>query len=159
MGLSSAFQYGLSATGINILQEEKNMSITTIAILEFLFAGGIAGFWIYFFLVENKNPEKTAIYLAYERSFPLPDLGYLVPVLTIAGICLLNNQWLGYILTITAGGGLIFLGLVDIAFNFQNKGYSSNIGDTIMNLFINLACVIMGPVFIYYISRYLVLGA
>ncbi len=134
------------------------MSIATIAVLEFIFAAGIASFWIYFFLVENKNPEKSAVYLGYERSFPLPDLCYLVPVLTIAGICLLKDYRLGYILTITAGGGLIFLGLVDIAFNFQNKGYSSNIGDTIMNLFINLACVIMGPVFIVSVSKYLVLA-
>jgi len=131
------------------------MSITTIAVLEFIFAAGIAGFWVYFFLVENKNPEKSDIYLAFERSFPLPDLCYLVPVLFIAGLCLLNNHLLGYILTITAGGGLIFLGLVDIGFNARNKGYSSNIGDTVMNLFINLSCVIMGPFFIISISRYL----
>jgi hypothetical protein len=134
---------------------EQSMSITTIAILELVFAAGFAGFWIYFFLVENRNPEKSAIYLAFERSFPLPDLVYLTPVLIIAGICLLNNHPLGYILTITAGGGLIFLGLVDIGFNVQNKGYTSNIGDTIMNLFINLSCVIMGPVFIINISRYI----
>ncbi len=131
------------------------MSITTIAVLEFIFAAGIAGFWVYFFLVENKNPEKSAVYLGFERSFPLPDLGYLVPVLVIAGCGLLNNYAFGYILTITAGGGLIFLGLVDIGFNSQNKGYSSNIGDTIMNLFINCACVIMGPVFIISISKYI----
>ncbi len=133
------------------------MSITTIAVLEFIFAAGIAGFWVYFFIVENNNPEKSDIYLAYERSFPLPDLFYLVPVLVVAGICLLNGHWLGYILTITGGGGLIFLGLVDIGFNFRNKGYSSNIGDTMLNLFINLACVIMGPVFIIIISRYLMI--
>jgi hypothetical protein len=136
---------------------EKNMSITTIAILEFIVAAGIAGFWVYFFLVENKNPEKSAVYLGYERSFPLPDLCYLVPVLIAAGYFLLINHPLGYILTITASGGLIFLGLVDIGFNSQNKGYSSNIGDTIMNLFINLACVILGPVFIVNISGYIII--
>ncbi|MBN1532157.1 MAG: hypothetical protein JXA20_05805 [Spirochaetes bacterium] len=131
------------------------MRLATIAILEFVFAAGIAGFWVYFFLVENKNPEKSAVYLAYERSFPLPDLCYLVPVLVVAGICLLNRLFLGYILTITAGGGLIFLGLVDIGFNAQNKGYSSNVGDTILNLFINIACVVMGPLFIIFVSKYL----
>ena len=133
------------------------MSITTIAVFEFIFAVGITGFWIYFFLVENNNPKKSDIYLAYERSFPLPDLCYLVPVLIIAGISLLNDHRLGYILTITAGGGLIFLGLVDIGFNFRNKGYSSNIGDTILNLIINIACVVMGPVFIINISKYLMI--
>ncbi len=131
------------------------MSLTTMAVLEFVFAAGIAGFWVYFFLVENKNPEKSAVYLGYERSFPLPDLLYLVPVLVAAGVCLLKSLFLGYILTITAGGGLIFLGLVDIGFNSQNKGYTSNIGDTILNLFINIACVVMGPVFIASAAAYL----
>ena len=131
------------------------MSITTIAILEFIMAAGIGGFWIYFFLVENKNPEKSDIYLAFERSFPLPDLGFLVPALSSAGVGLLINHPLGYILTIVSGGGLIFLGLVDIGFNSQNKGYSSNAGDTVMNLIINIACIVLGPVFIINAAKYL----
>ena len=133
------------------------MSITTIAVLEIIIAAGISCFWVYFFLIENKNPEKSNVYLGYERSFPLPDLGYLVPMLLTASFGLFNNYFFGYILTISAGGGLIFLGLVDIAFNFQNKGYSSNAGDTILNLFINFTCLILGLVFIINMCNYLII--
>ncbi len=113
------------------------------------------GFWIYFFLVENKKPDKSEVYLAYERSFPIPDLVWLTPGLIVSAIGVLLGQLFGYILTIAVSGGLIFLGLVDISFNAQNKQYTSNLGDAIMNIFINLACIIMGPVFIIGAAQYI----
>lgn len=119
-----------------------------LAIFEIVFAVGIVGFWIYFFLVENKNSERSKEYLAYERSFPVPDLIWITPGLIVSAIGVLSDQFWGYIVTIAVSGGLIFLGLVDISFNVQNKQYTSNIGDAIMNAFINLACVTLGPIFI-----------
>ena len=97
-----------------------------IAVFEILIALGVGGFWIYFFLVENKNLDKSAIYFGYERSFPIPDLLWVVPCLALAAIGLLRNSKWGIVFTIAGGGALIFLGLVDISFNAQNKGYSSN---------------------------------
>ncbi len=126
-----------------------------LAILEILFAIGMIGFWIYFFLVENKNPEKSKEYLSYERSFPVPDLAWLTPGFIVSAIGILLHQAFGYILTIAVSGGLIFLGLVDISFNFQNKQYTSNIGDSIMNFFINLACITLGPVLIVGAAQYI----
>jgi len=126
-----------------------------LAILEIMFAIGMIGFWIYFFLVENKNPEKSKEYLSYERSFPIPDLVWLTPGLIISAIGVLLHQLFGYILNIAVSGGLIFLGLVDISFNIQNKQYTSNFGDSMMNIFINLACVILGPIFIIGAAQYI----
>ncbi|TFG19243.1 MAG: hypothetical protein EU530_06910 [Promethearchaeota archaeon] len=126
-----------------------------LAILEIVFAFGLIGFWIYFFLVENKNPQKSKEYLSYERSFPVPDLIWLTPGLIVSAVGVLLHQAFGYILTIAVSGGLIFLGLVDISFNFQNKQYTSNIGDSIMNIFINLACITLGPIFIIGAAQYI----
>ena len=126
-----------------------------LAVLELVFAVGMIGFWTFFFLVENKNPDKTKEYFAFERSFPIPDLVWLTPGLIVSAIGVLLNQKFGYIVTIAVSGGLIFLGLVDISFNVQNKQYTSNLGDAIMNIFINLACLILGPVFIIGSSQYL----
>ena len=111
-----------------------------------LLALGIIGFWLYFFKVENKDPKNSQVYLHYERAFPLPDLGWIVVSLIIAGIGLLQNAKFGFIMTIASGGGLIFLGLVDVAFNAQNEGYSSDLADSIMNLGINGVCLIFGPI-------------
>ncbi|MBN2156344.1 MAG: hypothetical protein JW776_09885 [Candidatus Lokiarchaeota archaeon] len=131
------------------------MKLILLAILEIIFAIGMASFWIYFFLVENKNPSRSDIFFAYERSFPLPDLFWITPGLLVSAIGVLNNKLYGFILTIAVSGGLIFLGLVDISFNLQNKQYSTNVGDAILNIFINLACLIMGPIFIISATQYI----
>ena len=131
------------------------ISRVLLASLEIVFAVGLIGFWIFFFLVENKNPNKTKEHLAYERSFPIPDLVWLAPGLIVSAIGILYNQFYGYIISIAVSGGLIFLGLVDFSFNIQNKQYTSNIGDAIMNIFINLACLVLGPVFIIGAAQYI----
>jgi len=131
------------------------MNRILLASLEFVFAIGMIGFWIYFYLVENKNPDRSKQYLAYERSFPLPDLGWIIPGLFLSALGILSNQLYGYILTIAVSGGLIFLGLVDISFNLQNKQYVLKVSDAILNVFINLACVILGPIFIIGASQYI----
>ena len=121
------------------------MNSTLIAIFEILIAVGLIGFWIYFFLFENKNPEKSEVYFGFERSFPVPDLVWVTPSLIVAAIGLLSEQRFGIFFTITSGSALLFLGLLDVSFNVQNQGYTSNIGDTLMNLLINIVCVIFGP--------------
>ncbi len=126
------------------------MNYVFIAICQLLIAFGIGGFWIYFFLVENKNPEKSAVYLGFERSFPVPDLGWLIPTLILASIGLFSDQKFGVFFTIISGSALVFLGLLDISFNAQNSGYTTDLGDTLMNVFINAVCVIFGPIFLLF---------
>ncbi len=131
------------------------ISRVVLASLEIIFAIGLVGFWIYFFLVENKNTQRSKEYFAYERSFPIPDLVWLAPGLIVSAIGVMTHGFYGYVLTIAVSGGLIFLGLVDISFNLQNKQYTSNIWDAILNIFINLACIVLGPVFIIGAAQYL----
>jgi hypothetical protein len=127
-----------------------NMLNIIVAILQILLALGFIGFWIYFFMVENRDPENTEIYLAFERSFPVPDLGWVTPTLLVAAIGLLIDEIFGLFFTIISGSALIFLGLLDISFNIQNGGFKGSASDVIMNLFINLICVIFGPLFLWY---------
>jgi cbb3-type cytochrome oxidase subunit 3 len=121
-----------------------------LAIFQILIAIGFIGFWIYFFAVENKNPENSETYLAFERAFPVPDLGFVTPSLFVSAVGLFLNEPYGIFFTIVSGSALLFLGLLDISFNIQNGGYTKDISDTIMNLFINLVCVIFGPIFLIY---------
>ncbi|WP_457556763.1 hypothetical protein [Candidatus Harpocratesius sp.] len=124
------------------------MNAIWIAISEFIIAGGLILFWIYFFKVENQNPNKSSEYLAFERSFPIPDLVWLTPALIISGITLLQNSKVGIILTIGSGGSLLFLGLLDTSFNIQNEGYTKSLTDMVINLSINITCIGMGIVFL-----------
>ena len=121
-----------------------------IAILQIILAIGIIGFWLYFFKFENKNPERTAVYLGFERSFPVADLAFLTPLLIISAIGLLLGEPFGLLFNIMAGSALVFLGLLDISFNLQQGGYKGKKSDTILNLAINLICIILGPLFLLY---------
>mgnify|MGYP005857871201 CR=1 FL=1 len=49
-----------------------------------------------------------------------------------------------------AGSALVFLGLLDISFNVQNARYSIGAVDAAMNLLINTACVLFGPLLVRY---------
>jgi len=122
-----------------------------VAIFQLLIAVGFLGFWVYFFLVENKDTSKRAGYFEFERSFPLADLGWALPCLLIAAISLLIGQkQIGVFFSILAGSALTFLGLLDISHNLQYEGYKGEKMDVILNLVVNLTCIIFGPIFIVY---------
>ena len=127
-----------------------SMMEIVVAILQIIIAIGIIGFWLYFFKFENKNPERTAVYLGFERSFPVADLGWITPLLIISAVGLFLEEPFGIFFTVMSGSALVFLGLLDISFNLQQGGYKGKESDIILNLTINLICVIMGPLFLIY---------
>ena len=110
----------------------------------------IVGFWIYFFSVETKNPENSEVYLAFEKTFPLPEFCWLIPCLILSAIGLITVQKYGYLFSIMAGTGLIFIGLFDISFNIQNGVYTGEKSKCITEIIFNLYCMIFGPISIIY---------
>jgi len=112
--------------------------------LQLLSAAGIVAFWIWFFTVENRRPGNDPIYLAFERSFPLPDLLWLTPLLVVGGWSMRRGRPSAAAYSIAAGGAMVFLGLVDAAFNVQQARYTISLFDGVLNGFINLYCVIVG---------------
>jgi len=121
-----------------------------IAGLEIFIAVGFLGFWIYFFIFENKKPDQREGYLEFEKSFPLADLGWVVPCLIISAIGLILDYKIGKIFSIAGGSVLIFLGLLDISHNLQYGGYKGDKFEIALNLIVNLFCIIFGPIFMIY---------
>ena len=115
-----------------------------LAILQIIFAIGIIGIWIYFFLVEFKDPNQEEYYIKHERSFPLPDIGLIAVSLLVAAIGLLTNQRFGIFFTIVAGGALMFLGLIDFSFNLQNKRFTTKDSDAYLSIFIVIVVLFLG---------------
>mgnify|MGYP001038564383 CR=1 FL=1 len=107
-----------------------------MGILQILGAVAIIWFWIDFFKVQNKNPENSEAYLSHERSFPVCDLGWVVPTLILAAIGNFFGTSFGIIWSLISGGALVFLGLIDLTYNTQQGRFSSNKGDLIMNLLV-----------------------
>ena len=121
-----------------------------LAVLQIILAIGIVGFWIFFFKVENKNPEKEEWYLKHERSFPLPDLGLVAVCLLVAAVGLIIGDRFGIFFTIVAGGGLMFLGLIDLAFNLQNGLFKTKDMNAYMSIGIVAIVLIMGVLSLTY---------
>lgn len=124
-----------------------------ISYLSIITGVGIILFWIAFFTVGLAPENATPCYFAYEHSFPLPD-AVLSLGLIVFGVLALKREknaiWL-----LVPSGGLIFLGLVDFAFNLQNGMYLVSLSDGIMNAFINTWCVVLGTGIIVGVKKYL----
>lgn len=123
-----------------------------IAVLELIIAIGIPGFWIIFYFTEYKNRKMSEVEFKHELSFPLPDLGWITPNLIIATIGLLLNHDFGYLFSIIGGSGMMFLGLIDLAFAVQNGKFRNKeyVFDVYMTTIIVALMLIFGPIFIIY---------
>ncbi|MBD3256062.1 MAG: hypothetical protein GF383_13280 [Candidatus Lokiarchaeota archaeon] len=113
-----------------------------IAILEIVLGCGFIGFWIIFYFTEYKNPTIDEVFFTHEKTFPLPDLGWVTPCLFISGISILLNQDFGFFFAALAGSGMMFLGLIDLAYDIQNRFY------TPLGVLIILIMLIGGPILI-----------
>ena len=123
-----------------------------MAVFQILIALGIIGFWISFYLTEYKNRKMSEVEFKHEMSFPLPDLGWVTPNLIIAAIGLLMEQKWGFFFSATAGSGMMFLGLIDLAFDLQNGKFNTKeYGlDAYMSIVIVSLMLVFGPIFIIY---------
>ncbi len=121
-----------------------------ISLAEFVVGLGIIIYWFFFYKVVKKDSKKSIPYITHEKSFPIADLCWTMPNLFIASLGVILSQRFGIFFSIISGSSLIFLGLLDITFNVQNKVFSNNISDTIIHLFINLSCLIFGIVFLVF---------
>ena len=122
-----------------------------IAILQIVFGVGLLGFWSYFLIVENKDPEKTEVYLVFERSFILPDLAWCAPCMFLSASGLLTNQGYWIFFSIAGGSAILFLFLLDFSFNLQQKSYKKERRkENILEILVNILCLFGGPLFMVY---------
>lgn len=117
-----------------------------LVLLELVVATGIVGYWICFYSVGAPRSICGQLgngYLMYERAFPAAD-GLLCIALLSGAIGLLRRRLYGPILSIAAGGALVFLGVLDATFNLTNGIYSLGICEVAVNGLMNLVCIASG---------------
>lgn len=95
---------------------------TVIAVLLLVTAVGIVAYWVDFFVRGSVNVVDEEWYLKFERAFPAAD-GFTAGCAAIGGIGLLADARYGIAFALVAAGGLVFLGLMDVAFNLENRLY------------------------------------
>ncbi|MHB8085951.1 MAG: hypothetical protein ACYDHZ_08995, partial [Dehalococcoidia bacterium] len=103
-----------------------------IASLEIVTGVGILLFWIAFFTVGMAPENAGPAYFAYEYNFVVPDI-LVILLLIVGGVLLMKGRRLGIVLSMAAAGALIYLGLVDISYNFRNGVYLASSVDLVVN--------------------------
>ncbi len=111
-----------------------------LALLEVIGGLTIILFWIGWFLdilksIGPSNPLYET-YVAFEKAFPLPD-AWVVLLLFISAYGIWQQKSYGLFTGIAAGGGLVFLGLIDTSFYLQHNLYQYDV----LLLPINIACI------------------
>ena len=86
-------------------------------------AVGVIYYWTDFYLRGGVHVIKEDWYLKFEKAFPPADL-WMAACAIVGAIGLLTEQAYGLLFTLLAASSLIFLALMDITFNVQNKLYS-----------------------------------
>jgi hypothetical protein len=109
-----------------------------LAVVQRVIAAAIVLYWLAFALEgAPMSPELEA----FELSFPLPDLAWLVPLLVLGAHWTSRGDRRGPIASAAAAGALVFLGLVDVAFNMRFDRYVPLGGSGGLNLVINAGCI------------------
>ena len=123
-----------------------------IAIFQIIWVLLFIGFWLVFYFTEYKNPKMSEVERKHEMSFPFPDLGWIVPNLIIAAIGLLSEQKYGYFFSALAGSGMMFLGIIDLVFDIQNRKFNrEEYGfNAAVTMGVVILTLIFGPIFIIY---------
>jgi hypothetical protein len=125
--------------------------VARVAVIELLFAAGIAIYWTLFFSGAFSLPTDSTlrlVYLGYERAFPAAD-GCLAIALCVAATGIVKRRFYGTTVTAACGGAAVFLGVLDLSFNLQHGIYSLEPADGILCALINGSCLAAGFFLIY----------
>ena len=93
-----------------------------LAMMLLITAAGTTAYWVDFFVRGTVNVVEADWYLKFQRAFPAAD-GFMVACSIAAGVGLLADARYGVAFALVAAGALVFLGLMDVAFNLDNRLY------------------------------------
>lgn len=105
------------------------------------FAAAVVLFWVSIWAKPDLLPPDV---IDFELCFAWPDLLVIVGLLWIASYWLLAGNPRGRIASATAGGALIYLGLLDAMFNLRHGQYTIAVSRGIFNAIINSGCLLFG---------------
>jgi hypothetical protein len=105
-----------------------------------------------FYLRGSVHVLKEDWYIKFQNAFPPADL-WMAACALAGAVGLLTEQTYGLVFTLMAASAMIFLGLMDITFNVQNKLYSLVATSSQMKLevVLNLLCLLIGIGLIIYV--------
>ena len=99
----------------------------------------MAYYWIDFYIKGGVQVVSDVSYIKFQKAFVAAD-SWAAICAAVSAIGLLTGQTYGPIFALITGSSLIFLGLMDIAFNLQNNLYRllGTSGQMKLELFLNI---------------------
>ncbi len=110
-------------------------------------------FWVDFFFKGTVKVTKEEWYIKFEKAFPVADF-WMAGCALISAIGLLFGLSFGPFFALLAASSLIFLALMDITFNIQNKMYHRirESREMVLEVVINVWCLFLGILLILVFS-------
>jgi hypothetical protein len=96
--------------------------VYVISILLIMTAILLIYYWINFFLRKGVQVTQEEWYIKFQKAFPVADMWTAVCAL-LGAVGLWTEQNYGLLFSLLAASSLIFLALMDITFNAENKLY------------------------------------
>ncbi len=124
-----------------------------LAVLLIISALGTIYYWADFYFIGEVQVLDEEWYVRFEKAFTVADLWGVVACSLIGAVGLLTEQSYGQFFSLLAAGSMIFLALMDITFNLQNRLYPliavSN--RMVFKLLINLWFLVLGISLVFYL--------
>ena len=80
-------------------------------------------YWIDFYLRKGVQVTQEEWYIKFQKAFPIADMWAAICAL-LGAVGLLTEQNYGLLFSILSASSVIFLALMDITFNVENKLYN-----------------------------------
>ena len=125
------------------------MVILILSALLIISAIGLIYYWVDFYLRKGVQVIQEDWYMKFQKAFPVADM-WVAACAILGAVGLLTGQNYGFLFSMLAASSLIFLALMDITFNIENKLYRlvGTSPEMKLELVLNLWCLSLGVVLI-----------
>jgi uncharacterized membrane protein (DUF2068 family) len=109
-------------------------------------------YWLDFFTSGGVHVRDDAVYLAFEKAFPLAD-AWMAACSLLGAIGLWSQRAWGLLFGLLAGSAQVFLACMDVLFNLNEGNYAIASAAMTTEILINVGLLVGAPLLIAFLWR------